>query len=92
MRIVESAADAKHPASTDEVACGASVTSNVPHPRAMPMRILPAKRPEDMHFFTTSPSLPMASPSTHLPETFSLSPFSDGRASFAAQAAPETLT
>ncbi|MGN7958350.1 hypothetical protein [Agrobacterium tumefaciens] len=30
MRIVESAADANHPAGTDEVACGASVTSNLP--------------------------------------------------------------
>lgn len=91
MRIVESAADAKHPASTDEVARGASVTSNVPHPRAMPMRIPPAKRSEDMQSFATSPSLSMVSPRTHLPETFSLSPFSDGRDSFAAQAAPETL-
>ncbi|MDH0697559.1 MULTISPECIES: hypothetical protein [unclassified Agrobacterium] len=34
MRIVESAADANHPAGTDEVACGASVTSNVQCPRA----------------------------------------------------------
>ncbi|KVK48643.1 hypothetical protein L905_27010 [Agrobacterium sp. TS43] len=34
MRIVESAADANHPAGTDEVACGASVTSNVLCPRA----------------------------------------------------------
>lgn len=91
MRIVESAADAKHPASTDEVACGASVRSNVPHPRATPMRTPPATRPEDMQSFTTSPSLPMAWPSARLPETFSLSPFSDGRDSFAAQAAPETL-
>ncbi len=34
MRIVESAADANHPAGTDEVAFGASVTSNVPRLRA----------------------------------------------------------
>ncbi|NTA94350.1 hypothetical protein G6L26_022600 [Agrobacterium radiobacter] len=34
MRIVESAADANHPAGTDEVAVGASVTSNVPRLRA----------------------------------------------------------
>ncbi|WP_192886595.1 hypothetical protein [Agrobacterium sp. LAD9] len=34
MHIVESAADANHPAGTDEVACGASVTSNVPRLRA----------------------------------------------------------
>ncbi|WP_168208227.1 hypothetical protein [Agrobacterium sp. T29] len=56
------------------------------------MRILPTKRPEDMQFFVTFPSLPMASPSTRLPETFSPSSFSHGRASFAAQATPETLT
>ncbi len=34
MHIVESAADANHPAGTDEVACGASVTSNLPCMRA----------------------------------------------------------
>lgn len=56
------------------------------------MRILPIKRPEDMQFFAKSPSLPVASPSTRLLETFSPSSFSHGRASFAAQATPETLT
>jgi hypothetical protein len=34
MRIVESAADTNHPAGNDEVAFGASVTSNVPRLRA----------------------------------------------------------
>ncbi|MFB4376109.1 hypothetical protein RAC92_21355 [Agrobacterium sp. CR_3] len=56
------------------------------------MRVPLAKRPEDMQFFAKSPSLPVASPSTRLPETFAPSSFSHGRASFAAQATPETLT
>ncbi|EHH05990.1 hypothetical protein ATCR1_11418 [Agrobacterium tumefaciens CCNWGS0286] len=35
MRIVESAADANHPADIDEVACGASMKSNLPCVRAI---------------------------------------------------------
>ncbi|MFB7147334.1 hypothetical protein ACWGMK_20960 [Agrobacterium deltaense] len=56
------------------------------------MRVPLAKRPEDMQFFAKSPYLPVASPSTRLPETFSPSSLSHGRARFAAQATPETLT